>query len=593
MHDKCADDPSKPRLLATTLGPLSPRRSTAQSSPDPPNGKVQDDEFATGVGRRLGTTATCVATCTGPGADTQIVTHAGSKGSRLPSGVMWWEGRLLVGSAAYNRANLDPTAYDETPKRSIAEGDRSLLLGERDVPVLDALTEILHEATRPGLAQLNDPTPAWVLTHPAVWGPPQLELLSAAAGACNAGPTTLLPEPVAAAWAVHNGKLTTGDTVAVFDWGGGTLDAAVLRWDGGRFDLVGPPAGEDPLGGEDVDFTLEQFVLQRLPDEVREQVLNPANSRDRRLGRELRRLTRMAKEELSDSSHTDLALSALEEPVRITLDEFNVIARPFIERCADVLHACLTASSITSNDLSAIYLVGDSSRIPLVHATISTLNHGVSVVPAELGKEAVARGAALAIAAGLSLTQPRLPNGTAETAGTPTNSPTPPNPEQRAGVGPPPPTISDAPFGPAPEVANHSPINEPDTVASRASSAGTAQPSPLGPNGGQDLDRRESANALGGQTPSQTIKLPGQSASIGATTPGANTSKATSSPAVTSKATAAGREGAAVLAAIVTFLVVLAIGVSILLSLKIYVVWVAVPAAAAAAGGVYHAISRW
>jgi hypothetical protein len=357
----------------------------------------------------FGTTATCVATCTGAGADPQVVTHPGPKSSRLPSGVMWWEGQLLVGSAAYNRGSLDPAAYDETPKRSLSQGDGSLLLGGREVALTDVLAAVLSEAARPALAQLGDGPASWVVTHPAVWGPAQLEVLSAAAARAGAGKVTLLAEPVAAAWAMRREGLPPGARVAVFDWGGGTFDAAVLVWDGASFTPAGPPAGEDPLGGEDVDFAVEQLVLPRLPDEIRKQVEAPASSRDRRLGRELRYQARIAKEELSGASYADLTLLMLEEPLRVTLAEFTAVAGPFIERCADVLRRCLAASGVQPGDLAAVYLVGDSSRIPLVHRVLEDRYPGVLIVPADLGKEAVARGAALAAASGALAGHPRPP----------------------------------------------------------------------------------------------------------------------------------------------------------------------------------------
>jgi actin-like ATPase involved in cell morphogenesis len=365
----------------------------------------------------FGTTATCVATCAGPGASPQIVTHQGPKSSRLPSGVMWWEGQLLVGSAAYNRARLDPAAYEETPKRSLSQGDRNLLLADHDVDIVDALAEVFTEAARPALAQLGNEQAPWVLTHPVAWGPPQLELLQAAAARANAPSVTLLSEPVAAAWGVHEGNLPAGAELAVFDWGGGTLDTAVLEWDGSQFTQAGPAAGEDPLGGEDVDYALEQLVLRRLPENLRHQIENPASRVDRRLGRDLREQTRQAKEELSRSSHTELALSVVEEPIRITRDEFNVIARPIIERCAEVLRRCLTLGGVRPKDLSAIYLVGDSSRIPLVYDVLKDQHPGVLIVPAELGKEAVARGATLAATNALTAQPPAMTPQKASAAG--------------------------------------------------------------------------------------------------------------------------------------------------------------------------------
>ena len=74
----------------------------------------------------------------------------------------------------------------------------------------------------------------------------------------------LLPEPVAAA--IHYAGLTrvaSGSTVAVYDLGGGTFDATVVRKTETGFEIVGEPRATD-LGGIDVDGALFARVRRDL-----------------------------------------------------------------------------------------------------------------------------------------------------------------------------------------------------------------------------------------------------------------------------------------------------------------------------------------
>src|SRR5690606_18332577 len=95
------------------------------------------------------------------------------------------------------------------------------------------------------------------LTHPANWGAYKLDFFRQAIDRAGLGdvPVTLLSEPEAAA--LHyaaSERVPPGAVVAVYDLGGGTFDAAVLRRrDEHGFEMVGRPEGIERLGGVDFD----------------------------------------------------------------------------------------------------------------------------------------------------------------------------------------------------------------------------------------------------------------------------------------------------------------------------------------------------
>src|SRR5439155_22288823 len=150
----------------------------------------------------------------------------------MPSAVFATEdGSLVAGREAERRARLDPARFEPNPKRRVDEG--TLLLGDRVVPVTDALAAVLRKVADETTRQLGGaPADEVRLTHPAQWGPVRRTgLLSAARQAGMGSNLVLVPEPVAAAahFASFPGQhLAPGQALAVYDLGAGTFDVAIV-----------------------------------------------------------------------------------------------------------------------------------------------------------------------------------------------------------------------------------------------------------------------------------------------------------------------------------------------------------------------------
>ena len=102
------------------------------------------------------------------------------------------------------------------------------------------------------------------VTHPANWGEYKLDLLRQALRHVAGRHDHLVPEPVAAATTYAAQRpLDAGHVVAVYDLGGGTFDAALVRArpTAGGFELVGRPDGIERLGGIDFDHAVLRHVL--------------------------------------------------------------------------------------------------------------------------------------------------------------------------------------------------------------------------------------------------------------------------------------------------------------------------------------------
>ena len=142
-------------------------------------------------------------------------------------------GRLHVGRDALRLGYAEPDRFEPNPKRHIDA--ESVLLGGAGVAVAELLAAVLGAVAREAVATAGFLPPA-VLTYPAGWGARRRDVLVAAIARAGWPPSTILvPEPVAAAryfTDVLRRPVPVGAALAVFDFGAGTLDVAVVRDEG-------------------------------------------------------------------------------------------------------------------------------------------------------------------------------------------------------------------------------------------------------------------------------------------------------------------------------------------------------------------------
>jgi hypothetical protein len=343
----------------------------------------------------LGTSNT-VAVLSAHGRPPRVVDVDGA--SMMPSAVFAGEdGQLVVGRDAERRARLDPSRFEPNPKRRIDEG--TLLLGDTIVPVTDALAGVLRRVADETSRQLGGKRPDEVrLTHPAQWGPVRRNVLLSAARQAGMGSNlVLVPEPVAAAahFASFPGQgLAPGQALAVYDLGAGTFDVAIVGATQKGF-VVLAEAGLPDLGGLDVDQALLEHVgrqvSQRDPSRW-QHLLRPVSTGDRRAQRALREDVKAAKESLSRHPQTDLPLPEPFDDVLVTRVELEALIRPGMLRSVELLAATIRSTGMSPDRLVGIYLVGGSSRIPLIATLIA---EQLRVVPTSLDQPetAVALGA--------------------------------------------------------------------------------------------------------------------------------------------------------------------------------------------------------
>jgi actin-like ATPase involved in cell morphogenesis len=353
----------------------------------------------------LGTSNT-VAVLSAHGRPPRVIEVDGS--ATMPSALFAADdGNLVVGRDAERRARLDPARFEPNPKRRVDEG--TLLLGDVVVPVTEALGAVLRRVADETSRQLGGAKPDEVrLTHPAQWGPVRRNVLLAAARLAGMGTNlVLVPEPVAAAahFASFPGQqLGPGQALAVYDLGAGTFDVAIVAATQNGYTVLAE-AGLPDLGGLDVDQALLEHVGRQVSirDPARWQsILRPESTGDRRAQRALREDVKAAKEALSRHPQTEVPLPEPFEDVLVTRVELEALIRPSLLRSVELLASTIRSTGLTPDRLVGIYLVGGSSRIPLIATLIA---EQLRVVPSSLDQPetAVALGAHHITPEGVSL----------------------------------------------------------------------------------------------------------------------------------------------------------------------------------------------
>ncbi|MEV1328137.1 hsp70 family protein [Micromonospora costi] len=369
----------------------------------------QHEGFALGVD--LGTSNT-VAVLRWPDGRTRPLLVDGQP--IMPSGVyVDTDGGLHAGLDARRLAHADPARYEPNPKRRVDEP--VVRLGDRDLLPADLLGAVLHAVGRAAVEAAGFLPPA-VLTCPAAWDEARRHVLGdalmragwpQAAEHTMSGPTPpgtrLLREPVAAAryyTEVLRRPVPVGGAIAVFDFGGGTLDVAVVRnegadpWGDSGFAVISC-GGLPDLGGLDVDAALVRRVGELVAGPHPRQwarLTAPDDTIARRESAQLWEAVRGAKELLSRGTVAPVAVPGVADPVSLTRDDVERAARPLLERAVAAAREVIGAAGLTPDQLGGLFLVGGSSRIPLV-ARMLHADLGVAPTVLEQPELPVAEGA--------------------------------------------------------------------------------------------------------------------------------------------------------------------------------------------------------
>jgi molecular chaperone DnaK len=348
------------------------------------------------LGIDLGTTYTAAAICR-LGADqpeTQVFPLSG--GSHAMPSVLFLpgEGSVVVGEGADRRAVTDPDRVVREFKRRIGD-DIPVLVGGRRYHAHYLAATVVHWVWQRVAEREGEPPERVALTVPAGWGPYKTGLFARAVQDTGIGDATVLTEPQAAAISyASRERVEPGALLTVYDLGGGTFDAAVLRKDSSAsFRVLGRPDGIEGLGGVTFDEAIFEHVCAAADVPLAE--MDPTDPDVVSEVTRLRRECTQAKEALSADTEATIpvALGGVRQRIRVTRAEFEEMIRPDLYRTIEALRRALASADIGGDRPDAILLVGGSSRIPMVSQLISAEFGQAPAIDTD-PKTAVAAGAA-------------------------------------------------------------------------------------------------------------------------------------------------------------------------------------------------------
>jgi molecular chaperone DnaK (HSP70) len=322
----------------------------------------------------------------------------GNRSAVIPSTVFAsTDGTTTVGDLAEQLASVDASRAARGFKRRV--GDRTpIRLGESSYAPEALMACLVPPILARAMESHGGPPERVALTCPANWATYKRELLlDSVARSIDSDIMTLTEPEAAALYYAGAERIEEGETVAVYDLGGGTFDAAVLRRSPTGFEVIGRPEGVDQLGGIDFDAAVSAHANRFLAGAL--DALDPYDASDAATLARVRAACTAAKEALSTDTDVSIPIITPEihTEVRLTRREFERMIRPSLADSIGALRRTVRNAGLQPADLSVVLLVGGSSRIPLV----------AQMVGAELGrpvavdvhpKHAVALGAALAVA---------------------------------------------------------------------------------------------------------------------------------------------------------------------------------------------------
>ena len=313
------------------------------------------------LGVDLGTTFTAAATVDEAGVPTMV--GLGNRAMQIPSVVhLGTDGSTLVGELAERQSVTDPATVAREFKRRMGDAV-PIYVGNRPITAAALQGMVLRWVIDRTTERMGGPPSTVTVTHPATWTQFNLGKLAEAAELAGIPGVAMCSEPVAAAthYAATN-TVAIGDRICIYDLGGGTFDVCVVVKTANGFEILGSPRGLEEVGGIDFDKLIIRAVHRGIAS------AHPGIDPDDPGYGLLRRECVDAKEALSVDVDTviPVSLAGFCTSYRLTRSELESMIDATIELTITATRSALRSAGVTSGDLSAIVLVGGSSRIPLV-----------------------------------------------------------------------------------------------------------------------------------------------------------------------------------------------------------------------------------
>jgi molecular chaperone DnaK len=367
------------------------------------------------IGIDLGTTNSVVAVMEG-GEPTVINNSEG--GRTTPSVVAFTkDGSRLVGQVAKRQAVTNPenTVYsikrfmgrrfDEVTEeikqvpykvKPAGTGDVRIEAGGKEWSPPEISAIILQKMKQSAEEYLGQKVDKAVITVPAYFNDAQRQATKDAGKIAGLEVMRIVNEPTAAALAYGLDK-KKDETIAVFDFGGGTFDISILEVGEGVVE-VKSTNGDTHLGGDDIDERLTEWIIEEFK---KDQGIDLSN--DKMALQRLKEASEKAKIELSSTMETEINLPFVTADqsgpkhlaMKLTRAKFEQLVDPILSRLKSPVEQAIKDAGLDAKKIDEVVLVGGSTRIPKVQQIVRDLFAGKEPNKSVNPDEVVAIGAAV------------------------------------------------------------------------------------------------------------------------------------------------------------------------------------------------------
>ncbi|MFA5812146.1 MAG: molecular chaperone DnaK [bacterium] len=342
------------------------------------------------IGIDLGTTNSCVAVM--EGGEPKII--ANEEGARTTPSVVAFakDGEILVGQIAKRQAITNPEntiysikrfmgrKYDEVPEEirivpykvgHAPNGDAEVIVGDKTYAPPEISAHILRKLKRAAENYLGEPVTEAVITTPAYFNDSQRQATKDAGKIAGFDVKRIVNEPTAAALAYGLDR-KKDETIAVFDFGGGTFDISVLEV-GENVVEVKSTNGDTHLGGDNIDQRMMEYLIDEFKKDQGIDV-----SKDKMVLQRLKEAAEKAKIELSQTMETEINLPFLTADasgpkhmtIKLTRAKFEAMVDDILTKTLEPCRKALADAGKKASDIDEVVLVGGSTRIPKVQQLV-------------------------------------------------------------------------------------------------------------------------------------------------------------------------------------------------------------------------------
>lgn len=351
----------------------------------------------------LGTTNSCLA-IPDDNHGFEIIENQADRMSVTPSAVLInAKGRMLIGQRAYNSQKVEDLAIQFKRQMGL---DKKILFASSGIQKMpeELSSEVLKLLRSDAETRLNRPIENVVITVPAAFKTLQSEATNKAGKLAGFQNIILLQEPIAAAVAYGAEPDSKDRHWMVFDYGGGTLDVAIISTLDNRL-TVENSEGDNYFGGSDIDRLLfRQIVVKKLKEAGYhvDELFDESTSSGKSMARKLQLDCENCKIELSNKETAILEIFDIDddegEPIEfeceITRAELESLIADTVDRSIAIAKKALAGANVRAEQLDKILLVGGSTFIPLVRRRL-TEEFGVPLDSSLNPMTVVAAGAAI------------------------------------------------------------------------------------------------------------------------------------------------------------------------------------------------------